>query len=218
MRVYTKENTAQAGTPVNLTAEIQYRVNVFLSNFSEQHMAPFHVANASDDQLLQFVHLYLKINHANLITYEAGEETISLADMNDNLQRFFARSVSPVEGQTYMLDAWNSFRYSGGRFRFTAADGESYNYFTVVDEMTRNADGTYTVRFQVYELGLEEYWNTPGIDGSFYRLDSDGVAAMVWGERVIPVQGGTAVLRDYTKPNGVVTYQILDYDIWAITF
>ena len=97
-----------------------------------------------------------------------------------------------------------------------AADGEAYNHFTVAYEMTANADGTYTVQFQNYELDLMEYWDS-GMSDSLYHLNNDEVANLVWSGRAKPVQGGTAVVRDYTF-NGVPTFQILSYEVWSIIY
>lgn len=219
VKVYTKPaaSTPAPGSKVALEGELLYRINIFLSNFSEQRVQSFNTATVSDDTLLRFIELYCKINHHNQISYQGGEECLSLEDANNYLNRFFARTVSPYEGATYLLDAWHSFRYSGGYFRFPAADGESYNYFTIVYEMTRNGDGTYTVQFQNYELKLEEYWDALGVDYSFYWLNNDQAAQLVWDGRAIPVEGGTAVVRD-TVYNGSTTYQILSYEVWEIGF
>ncbi len=208
---------APAGTAVTLTADLQYRINIFLSNFSEQFFGPFNVSTASDDQMIAFVHIYCKINHRNAIRYQGGYETISLEDMNAQLRRFFDVSCKPNDGASYMMDAWTIGEYHDGYFWFPAADGESYNHFTVVDSMTRNSDGSYTVQFQVYALDLDEYWSS-GMDNSLYSLNSDQVTDLVWSERVKPVQGGTALVRDYTKANGIATYQLISYDVWNITF
>ena len=214
---YTPSPAVVPGTPVKLEGELLYRINIFLSNFSEQGMQSFNSSTVSDDYLLRFINLYCKINHHNQISYIGGEECVSLQDANTYLNRFFTRSVSPYEGMTYYWDSWHTFRYSGGYFRYPAADGESYNYFTIVYEMTANSDGTYTVKFQNYELDLDEYWDHLGVDYSFYWLNNDQVAQLVWANRVTPVEGGTAVVRDYVF-NGSTTYQILSYEVWGISF
>lgn len=207
---------APSAGAVKLDADLQYRINIFLSNFSEQGVLSFNSSNAADDFLIRFVRLYYKINHHDLITYENGEECLSLDTANLYLNRFFGRTIEPVNGQEFMIDAWHSFRFENGAFRFEAADGESHNGFTVVYGMTKNADGTYTVQFQNYELDLDEYWDK-GMENSLYQLDNDGVADLVWAGRATPVQGGTAVVRDYSF-NGRATFQILSYEVWYIEF
>ena len=209
--VYTK--TAPAGS-AELSGDRLYRINIFLSNFSEQLKPSFNSANAADDFLIRFVELYCKLNHYDRIRYLEGEECLSLEDANLYLQRFFDRSVNPVNNTEYMLSAWNSFTYRDGYFRFPAADGEAYNHFTVVYEMTANGDGTYTVQFQNYELDLMEYWDN-GVSDAIYHMNNDEVANLVWSGRAKPVQGGTAVVRDYTF-NGIPTFQILSYEVWSI--
>ena len=211
--VYTK--AAPAGS-AELSGDRLYRINIFLSNFSEQMKSSFNSTNAADDFLLRFVELYCKLNHHDRISYLEGEECLSLEDANLYLQRFFDRSVNPVNNTEYMLSAWNTFTYRDGYFRFPAADGEAYNHFTVAYEMTANADGTYTVQFQNYELDLMEYWDN-GISDPIYHMNNDEVANLVFSGRAKPVQGGTAVVRDYTF-NGVPTFQILSYEVWSIIY
>ena len=210
--VYTK--AAPAGS-AELSGDRLYRVNIFLSNFSEQMKPSFNSANAADDFLLRFVELYCKLNHYERICYLGGEECLSLEDANLYLQRFFDRSVAPVNNTEYMLSAGHTFTYRDGYFRFPAADGEAYNHFTVAYDMTANADGTYTVQFQNYELDLMEYWDN-GVSDSLYHMNNDEVANLVFSGRAKPVQGGTAVVRDYTF-NGVPTFQILSYEVWSIS-
>ena len=178
---------APSAGAVKLDADLQYRINIFLSNFSEQGVLSFNSSNAADDFLIRFVRLYCKINHHDLITYENGEECLSLDTANLYLNRFFGRTIEPVNGQEFMIDAWHSFRFENGAFRFEA----------VVYGMTKNADGTYTVQFQNYELDLDEYWDK-GMENSLYQLDNDGVADLVWAGRA--------------------TFQILSYEVWYIEF
>lgn len=211
--VYTK--AAPAGS-TELSGDRLYRINIFLSNFSEQMKPSFNSSNAADDFLIRFVELYCKLNHYDRIVYLEGDECLSLEDANLYLNRFFARSVNPLNNTEYMLSAWNTFVYRDGYFRFPAADGEAYNHFTVAYEMTANADGTYTVQFQNYELDLMEYWDN-GVSDSLYHLNNDEAANLVWSGRAKPVQGGTAVVRDYTF-NGVPTFQILSYEVWSIIY
>jgi hypothetical protein len=219
VKVYTKSASAPSPKPgpVTLDKDTQYRINIFLSNFSEQFVLPFTSATCADDYLLRVVEIYCKINHPGLISYSGGDECLGLKDANTYMERFFGRTVNPPEGATYLLDASHSFRYSGGYFRFPAADGANYNRFTVVRSMTANTDGTYDVEFTVYEISLEQYWNTPGVDNSFYWLNDSQVSAKVWNHEALPVQNGTAIVKDYSF-NGKPTYQILKYDAWDIEF
>lgn len=217
--VYTKDAapTVPPAGKVDLNKDIQYRINIFLSNFSEQGFLNMQLNTAPDDQLMKFVWVYCKINHSDAISYEGAYETISLGTMNEYLNRFFGITRSPVNGASYMLDQWNSFDYHDGKFWFPAASGEAYNKFTVAYEMMSNGDGTYTVSFQVFEVGLEEYWNTPGVDNAYYHKSNDEISNYVLNGYLTPIKGGTAVVRDYTY-NGRATYQLISYTVWDITY
>ena len=219
VKVYTKSASAPSPKPgpVTLDKDTQYRINIFLSNFSEQFALSFTSATCADDYLLRVVEIYCKINHPGLISYSGGDECLGLKDANTYMERFFGRTVNPPEGATYLLDASHTFRFSGGYFRFPAADGANYNRFTVVRDMTANTDGSYTVEFTVYEISLEQYWNTPGVDNSLYWLNDSQVANKVWNHEALPVQNGTAIVKDYSF-NGKPTYQIVKYEVWDIEF
>ena len=60
------------------------------------------------------------------------------------------------------------------------------------------------------------YWDN-GDSDAIYHMNNDEVANLVWSGRAKPVQGGTAVVRDYTF-NGIPTFQILSYEVWNIMF
>ena len=62
-----------------------------------------------------------------------------------------------------------------------------------------------------------QYWNTPGVDNSLYWLNDSQVANKVWNQEALPVQNGTAIVKDYSF-NGKPTYQILKYEVWDIEF
>ncbi len=199
--------------PEVLDTEKQYQANVFLSNFSEQNFQPFDADAASWDQMLRFVHIYCKINRQDLISYDNGDEVISLEDANRLFLRFFGKSSSPAEGETYAP----SGRYSDGSYRWPAADGESYTAFTVVTKLEPDADGCYLATFQIYEVDLDEYWSLGGVDRSYYYMNIAGASDMVKAGRITAVNSGQAVLRPYNN-NGVASYQLVRYVLWGEPF
>lgn len=203
--------------PVVMDKNTQYQVNVFLSNFSEQGFKDFDLQQMEYDRMIAFIRIYCKVNQQDLVQPHGGEELVARADVDALLNRFFGLKYNPAEGEEFWPLYSDYFYYYQDDYHFKAADGESYNKFTVVYGLTFNADGTYTADFQVYEVGLEEYWNVPGVDSAYYYMTTEEVSDMVWAERVTPIQSGTAILRPYDY-NGRATYQLLKYEVWDIEF
>ena len=121
--------------------------------------------------------------------------------------RFFGFTISPEtrsrtnNGYTYTVE------YKNNAYYYPAADGESYNSFTVVRTMTRY-DGHYLVEFDVYELDLETYWEK-GFSDLYYELTADEAASR---NDVSYSYSGIAEVRDYT--NGTFkSYQLLNYKV-----
>ncbi len=214
VKIYTRPSsptTAPTTAPRRLTLDRagQERVNSFLSNFSEQGFGSFDVNTASFDQMIRFVHIYCFLNRQDMITYKNNEALIAVGDVNVQMRRYFGKMIYPNQGDSYDNGA---FYYSGSYFHFPPADGEDYNYFTVVDELLDNGDGTYTANFHVYELILFEF-RARGISDSYYYLTPDQVDELIEVGNVTLFAAGTATLVDYESP-GIVSYQLLRYDTW----
>lgn len=50
---------------------------------------------------------------------------------------------------------YRKWKYRNGVFWTDAASGESYDYYTIVNELIDNGDETYKVTFNVYYAGYE---------------------------------------------------------------
>ena len=207
------------GSVVSMTQEQQRAANLFLSNFSEQHafeMRGFDAGSWDLDELVNFAYLYCKINrHSSLSVAQSGGSsyyTLSLADANAVWQRHFGLTLREDEAAQFpQLDqsAYGPYRsfYSDGAFCFPAADGESYNRFTVVRQMEQLDDGTFRLLFDIYSIDLEVY--SGSVDNRYYDL----TAAAAGADRSLTRQAsGTAIVRPYVN-NGNQTYQLIRYSI-----
>ncbi|MBR6498509.1 MAG: hypothetical protein IKT23_02330, partial [Clostridia bacterium] len=201
-----------------ISTQQQFASNIFLSNFSEQHAferRDFDINNPFVDDLVNFAYLYCKINrHSLLSTAEVNGSyfyTLSPEDANTVLNRHFAITLSEAEAAQFPVNEDPSARYhsyySAGFFYFPAADGESYNRFTVVREIEPLSGGQYRMYFDIYKLDILEYRRTDGVDTSFYYLSAgqaENDSRLTW------ENSGVAIVTPYNN-NGTDTYQ-LQYD------
>ena len=211
---------AALGTIMAMNEAQQYAANIFLSNFSEQHAfenSGFNVGSRSINDLVNFAYLYCKINrHAALNTAQVENSyyyTLSLEDANAVWSRHFGFTLNEAEASLYAPNTTEFYRsfYSSGAFYFPAADGESYNRFTVVRQMEDLGNGTYRLLFDIYSLDIDEYWKSNGVDSGFYAMTA---SAARQDSRLSWQASGVAVVRPYTN-NGTATYQLVRYRVGA---
>jgi len=183
---------AQSAAPLSLSSEGQRRVNLFLSNFSEQEFRNFERDVSPDARMIEFAFLQIKINSHSSITYQDGSMMLSADTLEKTTQRFFGRT--PARGSTDWLI------YSNGNYICPAADGAFVDYVTVVDNMYDLGDGTYEVSFTVYEnyTNQDQYGLTP--EQASDRSD------------LVQYASGIAVLEDSVY-NGNPSYHLISYQV-----
>ena len=169
----------------------QYRINIFLSNFSEQN---YWYYNPNDkDALINFAYLFLKINDFSALEYDETDPTrimLPSSTVDQVLYRFFGRTIKHTESAYY----------------FPMADGESYSRFSVATIMESNGDGTYKVAFNIYELSpTDNYYDS--VPSEYYSLTTSGV----WQRADVSYCGsGSAVIREVIN-GGYTSYQVISY-------
>lgn len=179
-------------------SEGRRRINIFLSNFSEAFFGDLDQSNKRD--LIFFAYLHNKINSHTYIKADGYYYFISAARVDETLTRFFGKSIE--HGSVH------DFEYRNNAYYTPAADGESYNSFTVANEMYDMGDGTYLVYFTVYELDLDVYFDS-GISNQYYELTPWGAASR---SDLTHSYNGSAVVRDYDG-GSFQSYQIVNYDV-----
>lgn len=162
---------------LELGSEEQKYVNTYITNFVEQYFFDFDSDSATAEQLLDFVHIHLKINAYDQISYETkGDitfETFTVSEATKVISKYFALYFTeddcktlPAPPTDYGDQPAGPF-YEDGKIWYEAADGESYNLIGIVDSVLNNTDGTLTIEFTVYSIDYEVY----------NELDADGIAA-----------------------------------------
>ena len=200
----TTEPATEAPAPKNLLEDFgrdeMYRINVFLSNFSEQW---FEAYPCKDGAAITFAYLFAKYNGDGMVKVSGHNYYISKSDVDAVTTRFFGKTIAVADPST-LTDAYNqTFSYSGGNFYFPAADGASISYCTVATSMVDNGNQTYTVTFDVYghvtpHESMSSFYNITSQEAKFNSL--------------LEYQySGVAVVRDYVRSGNIQTYQLISY-------
>lgn len=191
--------------PLTLTSYEQYEINLFLSNFSEQHFPNYDSNNYSEDQLVHFAYVYTRVNRRDAQYYEGSYTCMNLDDINYAYQRFFNKTFVPEEGRTYA----KYYLYEDGKLKAPSADGASYGILTIVDSIVLNPSGTYTVTFKNYEF---PEFNTAGNmipSKDYYYMTAEQAESST---EMRCIETGTAVVQR-KDPSVSHSYFLLKYDV-----
>jgi len=184
----------------SLSDEEVHRINIFLSNFSEQDMENLALFDQYD--YLSFVYSYCTINRKDMLTYSDGYAYISLGDVNHVLNQYFDTVFTPNGEYMSFSDIHGSdIVYQKGKLRYKAGSEKAYNYVTIVTEVIEGKGNSYDVTFQVYSVqghALNKYY---GLRPSEVDQHPE-MKPMYWGQ---------ATVKDYTRPDGAPSYQLLGY-------
>lgn len=191
-----------------LSSDERFEVNIFLSNFSEQHWPMpdevFYAENAPADMLLRFVFMHVYINEESLYQSHMNNGnhyiSLTLAEINVFTDRFFRRILN-------WDDVYASSFFWTDEERVYAEFNIGYlelNQITVVDTMERRPDGLYDVTFRIYRAGESNFMIE---DMSYYRLTTQE-ADLRSDCHLDSI--GSAVLRPY-EIYGKKTYQLVYY-------
>ena len=189
---------------IELGSEEQKYVNTYITNFVEQYFFDFDSDSATAEQLLDFVHIHLKINAYDQISYETkGDitfETFTVSEATKVISKYFALYFTeddckalPAPPETYGDQPAGPF-YEDGKIWYEAADGESYSLIGIVDSVLNNTDGTLTLEFTIYSIDYEVY-NELDMDGiaAYYSMTPEQAAA---DSTLTRVKTGTAVVTN----------------------
>ncbi len=191
MREYHSGTSQKAELRTYDSAE-QFRINGFLSTFSEQLYERYDPEDRT--ALLQFAYRYLSLNRPTSLGFKEGsyEKVITKEQVDTTLNRFFGATITHSQDEYDFPTDLSAFRH----------------YYSIVTAMQANADGSLRVEFDVYavvgaELIPEEcYWFTKE------EAERD------WNS--VYCGSGTADLRDYM--NGTLpSYQIICYETKDLT-
>lgn len=233
------EPTTQVPTDppaLSLSREEQYRINLFLSNFSEQwfhegwiwqdsqsqgNMGRFVSKDADPMELVSFAWLYAKINLEEHEAVTQGDHYycgVSFDTVNRVCQRFFDRSITQADiVPIACFDGYYNYCLIDGMVCCMAGDGDTYNNMTVANAMYSLGDGTYRVDFRIYSISDMGGDDSIVLSGSivqdksvYYYTDAEAAANSYFSY----YRSGSAVVRPYTTAGGTESYQLISYDLF----
>ena len=205
------------GEAAELTGELQNKLNVYLSNFSEQDYGK---DGKSEDRLAHFALQWQRINKGLKPVTKDGRTyyRLSHSDINRILIRFFGGGLE--EGEFYLCGEDNDF---GGCIVYEdddnyycepAADGEMYanNAFSVATAVEnlggyKQPDEYLRISFKVYRLDTDEY-DEHGIGSKQDRLSAAEAAKLADNGGLYEAYEGTAIVAPVDGE-----YWLLDYRI-----
>ena len=171
--VYDDADALTSGNPVtpadddNIDPDVarQIYANAFVSAFAEQNISEIDIYKVSNEELTDFVRIFLKFHSTDLISYEPkGEmlfETFELSTAHDVIKNFFGVFITDVFTDKFAAppeahgDQPAGPFFEDNKIWYEAYDVEFSNRFAVVDSFTSNEDGTMTLTFTVYEAGAD---------------------------------------------------------------
>ncbi len=187
-------------------SNVQYRINLFLSNFAEVF---FDTYPCTKFEMLSFAYSHARINKDGKIHSNSSEYYISDTDANDILYKYFGVRYD-VGGASDVFyppydNSMESIRYDGKYYYFPAADGAFNAYLAVARTMVENGDGTYDVEYDVFSM--TNVWEDNVSD--YYSFTS---AQALQSSKLRYEYTGTATVKDYTRTNGKQSYHLLEME------
>ena len=163
------EMTQETYEIIDLESDVQQYVNTFITNFVEQNFYDYDRETADIERIIDFVHLHLKINAHNLISYavkgDLDYEVFSIDDVQRVASQYLGVLITeedyaalPVPPETFGDQPAGPY-FEDGKIWYEAADGESYNRIGIVNSFLNPGDGTLIMEFAVYEIDIDTYFS-----------------------------------------------------------
>ena len=166
------------------------------------------------EELMDFVHIHLKINAYDNISYikkgDVSYETFTWEKAQTVVGRYFGifidkgyDDLSAPSGK-YGDQAAGPY-YEDGKIWYESADGEIRSNIAIVDKVVNNTDGTLTLKFTIYEIDYETFGNLDA-DGirAYYKLSpseakgNSTLSVVTTGTAIVDVgQSGSYLLKTY---------------------
>lgn len=215
--------------PMALSTEQRYRINIFLSNFSEQWFheeydyalrdwvgssQEFTSQSADPMELMRFAWLYAKINMQAAEWLDLNDGIyygVSIDTIDAISYRFFGRSIADDISEAQER---GDILVLNGLVCEPAATGETYNRMTLVEDVCDLSDGTLKVSFKIYSVEIGDgsivYAGGTIHDKSVYYLTQEEADR---DSRFMLEGTGEAILRTYITDSGTESYQLVSYQV-----
>ncbi len=215
--------------------DMRYRFNIFLSNFSEQWFCEnfvwsdydgdyvlktdkFVAESADVTTMVEFAHLYAKINHnkQETVLHEGFVyDGVSLYTINLFTERFFNRSVTAnniPRGEALPFGGY-SLIVVDNMVCIPAADGGTFGNMSVLDKIYDLGDGVYKVEFNIFSVDNDEIAPIGGTiqDKSVYYYTTEQADSR---SDFYKHLNGVAIIEPYVDSEGKDRIYLRSYELF----
>ncbi|MCR5508461.1 MAG: hypothetical protein K6F34_07230 [Lachnospiraceae bacterium] len=204
-----------SGQKVEITKDMQKKMNVFLSNFAEQRMQFYDHGRPDMYQVGYFAFLWSYINKSSDVKTEDNYYTVSYDTVKRLADRYLGLNISDDDlNICYRPDENRSF-FAKGKYRTPAADGESFSSFAVVRSAEDVGGGNLRLEFTIYDLDTDAYLDNRGIPSKYYSLSEEEVR-----DKLRINESGCSELTEMEKGYAIVkkdgdSYKLMYYEIYG---
>ena len=164
-----KSESVTDGTEIDITEDMQEKLNIFISNFAEQYMGSYDYGRPDTDMLLNFAYMWSYLNKYSNIEIEGNYYKISLENINRILDKYMGYTLSDDEIEAYQGNDIYQCYCKNGYYYTPAADGAICCSFAVVDSALDVGNDNLRLEFTVYDLDSDTAEPVPK---EYYSYDS----------------------------------------------
>lgn len=218
--LFPKESTdvppaVSDGEKIEITKDMQKKLNIFLSNFAEQGMSSYDYGHPDMYRIGYFAFRWSYLNRYKDVKAEGDYYTVSFDTVKNLAQRYLGLDISRDElDGLEKPDALHEGFFRNGDYYIPAADGESYPGFAVVETASDLGADELRLEFVTYDLELELYWDMDDkMMQDFYALTYEEAAA-----KTEPGQSGVPQLTETGRGYAIVkkdgaSYRLRYYEV-----
>ncbi len=160
---------------LEITKDVQKKLNVFLSNFAEQGMTSYDEDQVNMYEVGYFSYMWSYINRNSDVKVEGQYYTVSFDTVKRLADKYLGIKVDKdVLNSCSSPDEMHQGFFKNGNYYMPAADGESYTGLAIAGSAMDLGEGKVRVEFTVYSYDLDEYWeNNETIPAKIYQMTLD---------------------------------------------
>ena len=150
-----KNENMTDGTKIEITPDMQGKLNIFISNFAEQYMESYEYGHPDTDKLLNFAYVWSYFNKYSNIELEGNYYKISLEKINSILDRYMGYTLSDDEISAYQGNDLYQCYCKNGYYYTPAADGAMCCTYAVIESAYDVGNDNLRLEFSIYDLDRE---------------------------------------------------------------
>ncbi len=168
--------------PVELTKDLQKKLNVFLSNFAEQRMSYYDYGQDDMYRIGYFAFRWSYINKDSDVKVEKRDNetcyTVSYDVIKKLADKYFGLDVKKENLKGFeSRDQYGGF-FENGNYYIPAADGEMFASIAVATSVGDMGNDIYRVEFAVFDMDADAYWDNDEVTPKqFYGYTFEEAAA-----------------------------------------